>query len=137
MQNSTVMFTFFIFVQKYSFRPNLVQKLKIFRLSLSIFSTGNTRYGLKFSAWNNSIMQNSVVVFTFSVLDHGFPFCANFVRKIKIVSLSWKLVTRLIQIHGIQWYVPFFSFSTKNILFWTNLVPKFKIVYLKWNFATR
>ena len=37
-------------------------------------------------------MQNSMVVFPFSVLDQKHTFKADLVQKIKIVSLSWNLV---------------------------------------------
>ena len=37
-------------------------------------------------------MQNSVVMFTFSVLDWKYPFWASLVQKIKIASFSWNLV---------------------------------------------
>ena len=53
-------------------------------------------------------MQNLVVVFTFSVLDWKHPFWANLVQKVKIVSLSWKLV-----LFGLE--TPFLGkFGTKN-----------------------
>ena len=47
-------------------------------------------------------MQNSMVVFTFSVLDQKNPFLANLAQKIKIVSLSWNLIPRLIETCEIQ-----------------------------------
>ena len=48
----------------------------------------NCQFDLKFSTKNNLNMQNSVVVFTFPLLDRKYSFTANLVRKIKIVSLS-------------------------------------------------
>ena len=58
----------------------------------------NCEFKPKHGIWINSNMQNSVVVFSFSVLDRKNPFWANLVQKIKIVSLSWNLVPRLIRI---------------------------------------
>ena len=48
------------------------------------------------------MMQNSMVVFTFAALDQKYLFGANLVQKIKIASLSWNLLPRLIQIRRIQ-----------------------------------
>ena len=42
-------------------------------------------------------MQNSMMLLTFFVFDWKYPFWANLVQKIKIISLSWKLVLTLIQ----------------------------------------
>ena len=81
-------------------------------------------------------MQNSVVVFSFSVLDRKNPFWANLVQKIKIVSLSWNLVPRLIRILEFNGDLHFFFFYWKHP-FWANLVQKFKIVCLNWNLLSR
>ena len=43
-----------------------------------------------------------MVVFTFYALDREQPFWGNLVQKIKIVSLSWNLVSRLIGMFRIQ-----------------------------------
>ena len=48
----------------------------------------NCQFKLKFGTLTNLNMQNSVVVFTFSILDQKHTFWANLVQKIKIVSLS-------------------------------------------------
>ena len=50
----------------------------------------------------------------FSVLDQKNPFLANLVQKIKIVTLNWHLVARLILIYGIQWLCSLFLFFTIN-----------------------
>ena len=69
----------------------------------------------------------------FSVFAWKYPFWANLVQKLKIVSLSWTLV--LIRIfHG---DVHFFCFWPEKYLFWANLVHKIKIVTLRWNLAPR
>ena len=46
----------------------------------------------------------------FSALDRKFPFLENLVRKIRIVSLNWHLVPRLIWICRIQCWWFFFCF---------------------------
>ena len=55
----------------------------------------------------------------FSVLVSKHPFWANLAQKIKIVSLSWNLVTRSIRICRIQWWWFFqlFLFLSRNNLF--------------------
>ena len=76
-------------------------------------------------------MQNSMVVFTFSVLDQKNPFRANLVQKIKIVSLSWNLVQNLIRICRIQWWCSLFLFLTINILgqIWSKNSKLFKVKF--------
>ena len=64
-----------------------------FRVETPFFSkfgpkNQNCKFKLKFGTWINSNMQNSMVVFTFSVLEWEHRFWANYVQKIKIVSLS-------------------------------------------------
>ena len=58
-------------------------------------------------------MQNSMVVFSFSVLDGKQLFYANLVQNIKIISLSWNLVPAIIL-----------------ITFWDFLI--FYRIFLKW-----
>ena len=53
------------------------------------------------------------MVLTFSVLDQKNAFWVNLVNGIKIVTLSWNLVPRLIWICGIQW-CSHFLFLTRN-----------------------
>ena len=48
----------------------------------------NCQFKLKFGTKTNLNMQNLVVLFTFSVFDWKYPFWANLVQKIKIVSLG-------------------------------------------------
>ena len=45
------------------------------------------------------------------------PFLSKFGPKIKIVSLSWDLVHRLIQICKFQWWCSLFQFLTRNTSF--------------------
>ena len=65
------------------------------------------------------------------------PFWANLVQEIKIVSLRWNMVPRLIQICRIQWRCSFFSVLYWNHPYWENLVPKIKIISLRWNLVLR
>ena len=100
-------------------------------------------------------MHHSVVMFTFFVFGWKYPVWDNLVQKIKIVSLRWNLIPRLIRICWIQWCCSLFSFLTgnallgqiwsklsiftgffvsdKNALFGENLVQNFKIVSLRLN----
>ena len=100
-------------------------------------------------------MQNSMVMFTFFVFSRKYPVSDIVVQKIKIDSLRWNLISRLIQICQIQWsvhffrfwpetpflgkfgpnwqYLQFFLFPMRNAFFWKNLVQNVKIVSLKLN----
>ena len=62
-------------------------------------------------------MQYSMVMFFFLVFDRKYPFSANLVQKVKIISLSWNLVGRLIRICRIQRYCSLFWFFSGNTLF--------------------
>ena len=68
-------------------------------------------------------MQNSVVVFTFAVLDQKYSFWENLVQNIKIANLSCNLVPRLIRICSIQWYSSFNLFRLE-IPFLGKIGPK-------------
>ena len=48
----------------------------------------NYQFKLKFGNSTNSNMQNSIMVFTFSIFDLNNLFWANVIQKIKMVSLS-------------------------------------------------
>ena len=76
MQNSMVLFIFFRFRSEFPFLGKFGPKNQ------------NCQFKLKFGTKPNSNMQNSMVVFTFSVLDRKHPIRANLVQKIKIVSLN-------------------------------------------------
>ena len=75
----------------------------------------------------DSNIQNWMVVSTFSIFDQTYPIWVNLVQRIKIVSLSWNLVRRLIQISKIQWCSSFFCFWSAwfvekiNFAFWCYL----------------
>ena len=73
-----------------------------------------------------------MLLLTFSVLDWKCPFSTNFIQKIKIVSLGWNLVTRLIRVCRIPWLCSLFAFQPK-IPFLGKLGPKLKIFTLSWD----
>ena len=112
--------------------------------TIFLFSTINTPFGqiwkkkkncqfkLKLDSYTNLSMKSLTVVFTFSVIYRKYPFCVNLVQKIKIISLSWDLVLRLIWICTIQWWCSFFVFDWKYP-FLANLVQKIKFVSFSWN----
>ena len=62
------------------------------------------QFKLEFGTFTNSNIQNSMVMFDYSVGDRKYLFWKNLVQKIKIVSLSWNLVHKLIRICTIQWW---------------------------------
>ena len=66
----------------------------------------NYQIQLKFGTKTSSNMENSMVVFTFSVLDGKDTFLANLVQKIKIVIFSWDLTQALIRL----WWCSVFEF---------------------------
>ena len=85
-------------------------------------------------------MQNSMIMFTFSVLDRKYSFWANLVQKSKIVSLSWNLVPRLTWICRIQWsfsFLFFFFFFRPEILFLGKFGAKIQDCLLKVIFGTK
>ena len=74
MKNSMAMLTFFFF------------RLKVTFLGKFGLKNQNSQFKLKFGALTNSYMQISVVEFTFSILEWKYPFWANMIQKIKVVS---------------------------------------------------
>ena len=159
MQNSMILFTFFVFEWKCPFWANLVQKIKIVTLcwnlvprliricrthwcySLFCFwveipflgkfgpKSQNCHFKLKIGTYNNSNMQNSMVMFIFFVFDWKYPFWANLVQKVKIISWSWNLVARLIRICRIQWCCSLFLFLSGNTLFGQIWFKKSKLSF--------
>ena len=92
----------------------------------------NCQFELKFRTrliWICRTMYNIYGVY-FSVLDEKNSFWANLVQKIKVVSLSWNLVPRLIWICGIQWWCSLFSF-------WPKFGPKIQNCLFKEKFDTK
>ena len=124
-----VVFTFSALDQKYSLWANLIKKVNIVSLSWNlVFSLirmhrfqwwcsvvsvldrkytfcGNSDQESKNSLKNiNSNKQNSMVVFTFSILDCKYHFWANLVKKVKIVSLNWNLAPTIKGIYRVGWW---------------------------------
>ena len=93
----------------------------------------NCLFKVKFGAHTNSDMQNSMVMFTFSFFDQRYFFWANLAQKVKIASLSWNSVPRLIQICRFQRWCSPFPFLTGNTLFGQIWSIKIKSVSLSWN----
>ena len=84
----------------------------------------NFHFMLKFGTYTKVNMQNSMVMFIYFVFDWKYPFGANLVEKIKIISWSLDLVARLIRICWIQWCCSLFSFLTGSALLgqiWSKL----------------
>ena len=84
-----------------------------FRLDISFLDklgpkNRNCQFKLRFVTTTNSNMQNSMALFTFSVSDRKHSFWANLVQTIRLVSLSWNLVTGPIWICRIQWWCSIF-----------------------------
>ena len=113
--------------------PRLIQVCRIqWWCSLFLFQNGNTLFG---QIWSN--MQNSMVMFTFSVFDWKYPFRANLVQKINVVSLTWNFILRLIQVRRIQWWCSLLLFQSGNTLFGQIWYKKIEIVSLSWNLVPR
>ena len=87
----------------------------------------NFYFKLKFGTHTNSNMQNSMVVFTFSVSEGKCSFWANLVQKVKIINLSWNLVPTLIRIWRIQWLMFTFLFLIGHTLFGQIWSKKLKL----------
>ena len=94
----------------------------------------NSHFKLKFGTYSNSSMQNSMVMFILSVFDWKYPFWANLVQKIKIISWSWNLVTRLIRICRIHWCCSFFFSFWVEIPFLGKFGPKNRNCHFKMKF---
>ena len=69
-------------------------------------------------------MQNSVVIFTFTVLDWKYPFWANWVQKVKIISSSWNFVPTLLRICKIQRRCSLFFVLNHKGAFFDKFGPK-------------
>ena len=76
-----------------------------------------------------------MVVFIFSDLEWKYPFWGNLIQKIKIVSLSWNSVPRLIWICRIHWYCSLFLFLTGNTLL--GQILSLKLRFATWKFQIR
>ena len=85
----------------------------------------NCQFKLKFGTKTDPNMENSIVTFTFSVLDLKYTFWTNLVQKVKVVSLSWNLVPTLIRTRRTRWWWSFFLFLTQHALFSFEFKMKF------------
>ena len=74
---------------------------------------------------------------TFSVFDRKYPVWENLAQKLKIVSLSWNLMPRLIQICKILWWCLSFLFSNGNTLFGGKFDSKNYYFSLSWNLVPK
>ena len=59
---------------------------------------------------------NSIAVIIFYFKPTILPFMANLIQNIKIVSLNWNLVVRLIWLCRIEWCSSIFTFLTRNTI---------------------
>ena len=146
---------------KYPFWANLVQKMKIVRLSwnlvprliwicriqshveftFSVFDwecSFEVDFILEGEVWQLVIsnMQNSCRSL-FSNFDEIYSFWVNLVQKIKIVSLNCNLVCRLIWMWRIYRVCSFCSDLDLKYPFWANFGQKLKFVSLSWNVVPR
>ena len=71
-----------------------------------------------------------------SAFNLKYLFWVNLVQKLKIISLSWNFVPRLIQICRIPWWCSLFLFSTGNI-FLGKFGPKNQNFQSELKFCTR
>ena len=109
---------FSVFKQKFPSWVNLVKK-----------KNQNCQFKLKFGIWVCKIQWWCSLFLS----DCKHIFWANLVRKIKIVSLSWNLIPRLIRTCRIHWCSSLLLIST-GITFFGKLDPKnqncqFKLKY--------
>ena len=79
-------------------------------------------------------VQNNEIFEIFKMLKNNSWIKLNLVQKLKINSLRWNFVPRLIQICRIPWWCSLFLFSTE-ITFLGKIDSENKIVSLSWNFA--
>ena len=68
------------------------------------------------------------------IFDWIYLFWVNLFQALKIISLSWHFIPRLIQICRIPWWCSLFLFLTGNT-FLGKFGPNNQIVSLSWNFA--
>ena len=80
---------------------------------------------------NSCIPRNACSVFYWK-----YPFWVNLVQKLKIVSLNWNFVLRLIQICRIPWWYSTFMFSTGHT-FLGKFDPKNQNCLFELNFGYR
>ena len=82
------------------------------------------------------ICRNSMVLFSFSVFNRKYPFRANLVEKVKIVTFRRNLIPRVIPISRIQWCCSLFLFRPE-ILFWRKFGRKNEDYQFQLKFGTQ
>ena len=87
----------------------------------------NCHFMLKFGTYTISSMQSSMMLFSFFVFEWKYSFWENLVQNIKIVTLCWNLLPRLIRIWGIQWCDSLFLFPSADGLSVQILSKKSKL----------
>ena len=92
--------------------------------------TQNCQFKLKFGTQNNSKMQNSMVMFTFPLIDWKYLFSVNLVQKNQNCCFEMKFRPRLNSICRIQWQCLPFLFQTRKSLSWQIWSRKSKNVSL-------
>ena len=103
-------------------------------MSVRLEGAKTLKFAEKFNIVNND--HGRTYKCDFSVSDWKFLFWANLVKKIKIVGLSWNLVSRLIRICRIQWGCQFFYFRPETH-FLSKFGPKNQNCQLSWNLVPR
>ena len=96
----------------------------------------NCQFKLKFDTYTNLNMQNSVVLFAFSVFDWKYHFRSNLIQKKRNYQFQTEFWYHKIQICRIQQLLTFFQFWP-GVLFWRKLVQTIRIVSLGWNLVPR
>ena len=148
-------FSFVFYVRKNKpFLANMLHNSKIFNLSWNLvprliwisriqwwclfyifgqFLSKNQNYEFKrkFFTKSNSNMQNTVMIFLylfFCLWSEIYSFWVNLVEKVKIVSVSWNLMLRLIRRCRIQRCCSLFLLLTGNTIFvqfWSKYSKQF------------
>ena len=114
--------------------------------SIVIVSATRSRRDIKIPLCLSAPVRNFIIVIInhgrthkcdFSVFYRKYPVWANLAKKIKIFSLSWNLVHRLIRIWRIQWLVFTVSVLDRQQHVLVNLIQNIKNVNLRWNVVLR
>ena len=133
MQNSMVIFIFYLFIHSFIL---LLTRNSVFGQICS----KNLKLFVQSEIWypdHNSNMQNSMVVFILSALDRKYPFWTHLFQKLKIVSLRWNLVLRLIWIWKIEWSYLFFFVFDRKYPFFEKFLQKIKTICWSWNLVCK
>ena len=106
MHSSVGVFTFSVFAWEYFLRKYGPKKLSCqFKLKSGTYTNSNIE------------IESSIMMFTFSFLDHKYLFKANLVKKIEIIKLGYNLLPKPIRICKTQWSYLLSPFFTGYTLF--------------------